>query len=202
MSTHTPTPSAAAPRPPANLILMGLRGSGKSTLGSLVAARLARPFIDLDDRVMARLGFETVARAWDAVGEPAFRIAEASELRAVLDEHPHGLVLALGGGTPTAPGAADALRAHAAAGAALVYLRCTPAELRARLSRPAAGAGEAAAGVHSAGPNRPSLTGRDPLDEIEEVFQRRDPLYRGLATRVLESPASAHAAVEALTGAG
>jgi shikimate kinase len=160
---------------PPTLVLMGLRGSGKSTLGRLVAQRLGRSFIDLDDRTAARLGHPTVAAAWAAAGEPAFRAAETEALREVLKEL--GVVIALGGGTPMAPGAAEMLREVAARGeVTIVYLRCTPTELRERLL---------AAG--GAGANRPSLTGRDPLVEIEEVFARRDGVYRGLANRVIES---------------
>ncbi|MFM9958018.1 MAG: shikimate kinase [Phycisphaerales bacterium] len=169
------------------LILMGLRGSGKSTLGRLAAERLHVPFIDLDDRVMARLGHATVSQAWAAVGEPAFRAAETEELRIVLESPPspdRGLILALGGGTPTAPGAESLLKQAAATGAKLVYLRCTPEELRARL--------KAAGG---AGTNRPSLTGRDPLEEIDEVFARRDPLYCSLATHRIEGVHSAEQGV-------
>ena len=84
-------------------------------------------------------------------------------------------MLALGGGTPTAPGAADILRAASKSGGArVVYLRCEPDELRARLD---------AVGV---GPDRPSLTGADPRDEIEAVFVRRDPLYTDLADAIVE----------------
>jgi shikimate kinase len=163
---------------PPTLVLIGLRGSGKSTLGRLVAQRMGRKFIDLDDRTAARLGYPTVAAAWAAAGEPAFRAAETEALREALKEL--GVVIALGGGTPMAPGAAEMLRAVAARGeVTIVYLRCTPAELRTRL-RAAGGAGA----------NRPSLTGRDPLDEIEEVFARRDGVYRGLAETVIESVSS------------
>lgn len=157
-----------------SLVLIGLRGSGKSTLGRLAAQRLGRAFIDLDDRTAARLGHASVANAWAAAGEPAFRAAEVEALPEAL--RTSNLVLALGGGTPTAPGAEALLRdAQSRGEIVIVYLRCTPAELRARLL--------AAGGP---GANRPSLTGRDPLDEIEEVYARRDGLYRGLAGRVIE----------------
>lgn len=154
------------------LILMGLRGSGKSTIGRAMAEHRGVTFADLDDATPAVLGCATVAHAWARHGEAAFRRAEVAALEAVLRRGVE--VLALGGGTPTAPGAAEALRRARQAGASLVYLRAQPTVLRSRLE----GSGLA---------HRPSLTGADPLDEIEEVFQARDPLYLGLADRVVET---------------
>lgn len=156
----------------ANLLLIGLRASGKSTLGRLVAARLSRPFIDLDDRTAARLGEPSPAAALGRYGEPAFRAAESAALRETLLGS--GRVVALGGGTPTAPGAAEMLERERAAGrAVIVYLHAAPDVLRARL---------AATDVAS----RPSLTGRGTLEEIEALYAGRDGLYRRLADAVIE----------------
>ena len=165
--------------PPPIAALLGLRASGKTTLGRALAERLGRRFVDLDDRTLGLLGDDTIAEAFRRAGEPAFRAAEVDALSRALDED--GVVLALGGGTPTAPGAEAMLRdAQARGRAALVYLRCDPDVLRSRL-RAAGGAGV----------NRPSLTGGDPLDEIERVHAARDPLYRALADVVLEGEQSA-----------
>lgn len=159
----------------ANLLLIGLRASGKSTLGRLIAARLARPFIDLDDRTAARLGEPSPAAALGRHGEPAFRAAEFAALRETLSGG--GQVVALGGGTPTAPGAADMLECERAAGrAVIVYLHAAPDVLRARL---------AATDVAS----RPSLTGRGTLEEIEALYAGRDGLYRRLADVVIDTSA-------------
>lgn len=152
---------------------MGLRGSGKSTLGKLLAGSLSLPFVDLDDLTPQVLGKATVAEAWTSAGEPAFRAAERTALASALSGPP--LVLALGGGTPTAPGASDLLRQYAESRSALlIYLRASAADLRARLE--------------SSGPgtHRPSLTGASPLDEIAHVLAARDPLYLKLAGIVLE----------------
>ncbi|MBZ0172538.1 MAG: hypothetical protein K8E66_09185, partial [Phycisphaerales bacterium] len=158
--------------PPPLIILMGLRGSGKSSVGRLVAGRLGLGFIDLDDVTPVRLGAGDSAEAIRVHGFDAFRGAETEALRDVLGRG--RCVLALGGGTPTAPGAADLLREHALAGAALVYLRARPGVLRDRLS---------ATDTSS----RPSLTGAGTLDEIGRVYRARDPLYRALCTRVIET---------------
>lgn len=158
-----------------HIILIGLRGSGKSTLTRELAGRLQRPALDLDDETIRELNRKSVADAWADFGESGFRRGETTALRTVLArEQSH--VIALGGGTPTAPDAAELLRdAQRRRKAILVYLRAAPGELRARL--------EASGG---AGGDRPSLTGDDPLDEIEKVHAQRDPLYQSLADAILE----------------
>lgn len=158
----------------ANLILIGLRGSGKSTIGRHVAERLRRPFVDLDHLTPEILSGATVAEVWAKHGEPAFRAAETQALLGVLQQL--GQVIALGGGTPTAPGAASALRDHrAATGACLLYLHAGPAELRARLTL--------ADNTH-----RPVLTSgsSNPLTEIEAIYNVRDAKYQELADTVIE----------------
>jgi shikimate kinase len=156
------------------LILMGLRGSGKSTIGRRLAERHGLAFIDLDDQTPGVLGAASVAEAWSRHGEAAFRVAEVAALRAAIEEDP--AILALGGGTPTAPGAAEilaGLRTPQGDRPRLVYLRAPAAVLAGRL---------AAGGVAG----RPSLTGADPIGEIGAVLAARDPLYRRIADEVLD----------------
>lgn len=90
---------------------------GKSTVGPLVAARLGRPFVDLDAAVVAAAG-RPVAQIFASEGEAAFRAAELRALEAVLRRP--GIVVALGGGTLHQAAARRALRA---AGARCVLLR-------------------------------------------------------------------------------
>ncbi|MBL0927858.1 MAG: shikimate kinase [Phycisphaerales bacterium] len=181
--------TAGAPAPAArSLVLMGLRGSGKSTLGRALARSESVPFVDLDERTLARLGCAHASEAFARLGEPAFRAAEAEALREVL-EGPGPVILALGGGTPTAPGAAGQLAEASRRGWVIVYLRLSPVELRARLSQ----------GRSGPGLNRPSLTGGDPLAEIDRVFAARDGVYARLATRTLEGLSSVEDGLRALT---
>lgn len=151
----------------ANILLIGLRGSGKSTLARLLGDALKRPTLDLDDHTPRFLNETVVADAFTKHGEAAFRAAETRALAEALKTPAQ--VVALGGGTPTAPGAADLIRAEQRAQRALVvYLRADARTLRDRLAK--------ADNAH-----RPSLTGKGVLDEIEEVLAQRDPLYAALA---------------------
>jgi shikimate kinase len=170
------------------ILLMGLRGAGKSSVARRLAERTGRPPIDLDDVTPALCGCPDVAAAWALWGQRAFRNAEARAMTAVLFNGRFGArghvgevdltiahVVALGGGTPTAPGADEAiLLASELKRAVAIYLRATPASLRERL--------ESADNRH-----RPSLTGVDALEEIERVFEERDPLYVELAGLVIET---------------
>ena len=153
--------------PTTHLVLMGLRACGKSTLARAIAERAGVVARDLDPMVLERMGVSTVREAWERDGEAAFRHAETEALREAIAAEPPS-VLALGGGTPTAPGADDVLREAVRDGViTLVYLRLSPEALRERM--------------HADDPDRPSLTGGDALDEIARVFEVRDPLYRALA---------------------
>jgi shikimate kinase len=151
-------------------LLIGLRGSGKSTLGAAASRRLGVPFLDLDDLTREVLGAASVSEAWNNVGERKFREAEMVALRRALATDAR--IIALGGGTPTAPGAAAIIEKERQAGhLRVIYLRATAATLRERLRGK----------MH----DRPSLTGDDPLAEIEKVLEARDPVYVALADEVL-----------------
>jgi shikimate kinase len=107
--------------------LAGFMGSGKTTVGTLLAQHLAWRFVDLDDRIEEAAGL-TIPEIFERLGEPAFRKLEADQLRAVLgraSEHKESTVLALGGGTYAQPGCPEFLRA---AGAPVLWLD-SPLEL-------------------------------------------------------------------------
>lgn len=172
---------------PPTIVLIGLRGSGKSTLGPRLAERLGVRFVDLDERTAALLGSATPGEALRAHSIDRFRSAESEALRATLDE---GVgVLALGGGTPTAPGAADLLRDRARQGhVQMLYLHATPSLLAHRITA-------------SGAPERPSLTGADPAAEVGTLYAQRDPLYRELAQGVLHTDGVSEDAALAMAAA-
>src|SRR5499433_3044473 len=109
--SQPPRPLSPQQRVPL-LCLAGFMGSGKTTVGTLLARQLAWRFVDLDDRIEETAGI-TIAQFFDRHGEPAFRQLEADQLRAALGravEHKEGTVLALGGGTYAQPGCPEFLR--------------------------------------------------------------------------------------------
>lgn len=87
-------------------------GSGKTTVGTLLARQLAWRFVDLDDRIEETAGL-TIPQIFERFGETAFRQMEADQLRAALGraaEFKEATVLALGGGTYAQPGCPEFLR--------------------------------------------------------------------------------------------
>lgn len=177
------------------LILIGLRGSGKTTVGKLVAqgARVPGSFIDLDDLV-AETGPSltgspaSVGEILRTHGEARFRSLELAALERACTLRPR--VLSLGGGTPTTPQARELLQAqrgHTSDPATIVYLRATPATLAGRL---------AATDLSS----RPSLTGKGVLEEIDTLFRQRDAVYAALADRVIDVDALTPEQTAALLG--
>ena len=175
-----------------HVLLMGLRGSGKTTVGGLLARQLDGEFIDLDDRVLAAFAQTTVADAWSSHGEQAWRAAEARVLHELLGRAVAGVsVIAMGGGTPMIESARGDIQAARTAGTAtVVYLRCTVEELHRRL----AGRTD----------DRPSLTGADPVGETAAVMEAREPVYRSLADHEYDvsttSPQQAAASLRQLVG--
>jgi len=94
------------------ICLAGFMGSGKTTVGTLLARQLAWHFVDLDDRIEESAGLR-IPEIFERFGEAAFRQIEADQLRAALGravELKESLVLALGGGTYAQPGALEFLR--------------------------------------------------------------------------------------------
>ncbi len=139
-----------------HLVLVGLSGAGKSTIGPLVAKRLGIPFVDLDSRIEESAG-RSVAGVFADGGEPAFRELERQQMRQVLAGAP--AVVATGGGWAAEPGNIE----EAAAMALTVYLRVSPVTAAARLT----GAGD-----------RPLLVGGNLEDRLEGLHRVRDPWYR------------------------
>src|SRR5215467_3688447 len=89
-------------------------GSGKTTIGTLLARQLAWRFVDLDDRIEEGAGLP-IPQIFERLGEAYFRQLEADQLRAALgraSELMQGTILALGGGTYAQPGCPEFLRSQ------------------------------------------------------------------------------------------
>ncbi len=157
--------TAALARKRRSILLIGMRGAGKSTVGRMVAECLGRPFVDLDLVVEARAG-RSVPRIFAEDGEAHFRELEraafADEIRA------EGAVIAAGGGTLEDPAAREAVWEERPV---VIYL-WAPARVLAERVR---------------GSDRPSLTGQPPQDEVGELLARRDPVYRKLAKITIDT---------------
>jgi shikimate kinase len=152
-----------------NLVLVGYRGSGKTTVGSILAARLGWTFIDLDDVVLKRTG-KSIAEIFAQEGEPGFRQREREAIKSLEKVRRH--VIALGGGAVTEPN----VRVSAKRIGKVVWLRAPAAVLWGRISRDP-----------STLQNRPDLTPAGGLVEVEEVLRQREPLYRGTANHWVDT---------------
>lgn len=165
------------------LLLIGLRCSGKTTLGQLAAHSLRLPFQDLDPLALRRLGCDTVTEAFERFGEARWRRAESEALEDALRDGSG--VLALGGGSPTAPGAAAAIRAAQSTDRARVAL-LHPGE-RELIRRLTAARGD-----------RPRLA-PDDAAEVMRLSRERLPLYLSLADAVIDTRLEPEACLRRLT---
>lgn len=124
------------------LSLTGMMGSGKTTVGRMVADALGCPFLDMDELVARKAG-KGIPEIFTAEGESAFRLLEGKMLKEMIRKYGGAssdiVVLALGGGTVTVPGAVKLLQEQTTC----VWLQVSEAEALARLSgakdRPLAG---------------------------------------------------------------
>lgn len=145
--------------------LIGLPGSGKSTVGRQLARRLHLPFVDSDHVLEDRLGC-SIRTYFEREGEERFRDME----QVVLDEltRQPASVLSTGGGAVLRPVNRSCLKSRTH----VVYLKSSPDELFRRLRHDT---------------NRPLLQVADPLGRLRELYAARDPLYRETAHFVIET---------------
>lgn len=150
--------------------LIGYRGSGKSSVAPLLAARLGLDWIDADSEI-ERVANRTIREIFDADGEPVFRQYERQVLVDLLQRD--GLVIAAGGGVIL-----DARnRLDLRSAGPVIWLRASVATLAQRISKD-----------HSTAQRRPSLTGSNSVSgEIANVLESRQPLYRECATLAVDT---------------
>ena len=138
-----------------HLILIGLPGSGKTTVGRLVAEKLQGGFVDVDSIINRKEG-KPIAMIFAEKGEPVFREMERKEVEAALANQP--AVIAPGGGWAVQPGALEAAKPAAY----IVYLKTRP---------------ETAASRAAPSGTRPMLMGEDPEAQMRTLLKERDPFY-------------------------
>jgi shikimate kinase len=139
-------------------VLVGMPGSGKSTIGRRVAKALELPLLDTDAKIVETTG-RSIADIF-VEGEPEFRRIEAAVVRTALAEHDG--IISLGGGAITSPEVREALAGHT-----VIYLEINAAEGIRRTS---------------GGAVRPLLAGGDPAEKFRTLMRQRVPLYRQVAT--------------------
>ncbi|MBB4684661.1 shikimate kinase [Amycolatopsis jiangsuensis] len=145
-------------------VVVGPPGSGKSTVGPMLAAALGTAFRDTDDDIIARAG-RPIADIFAEDGEPAFRALEEDAVAAALAEHDG--VLSLGGGAPLTPGTRARLAQHT-----VVFLNVGLA------------AGVQRTGLSTA---RPLLAGVNPRATFKALLDARLPVYREVSTIEVET---------------
>jgi shikimate kinase len=152
--------------PPRNVALIGYRGTGKTTVGRLLADRLGFDFADADAELERRLG-RTIAELFASGREPLFRDEEERTVAELTART--GLVLATGGGAVLREASRAALRRFGP----VVWLRAEPEVLAERLRADRAA--------------RPALTSAGTLAEIAAVLAEREPIYRAVADVAIET---------------
>lgn len=140
---------------PRHIVLVGLPGSGKSTVGRLVADGLAVPLIDIDGLLVRDQGMP-VNQIFGMVGEARFRQMERDAVNAAQVGEPG--VIVPGGGWAAQPGQLEAAMTLSL----VVYLRCLPGTAARRSQQ---------------GEVRPLLAGVDPVQRMQTLLEERQPFY-------------------------
>lgn len=158
------------------IVLVGLMGVGKTTVGRRLAARLALPFVDADHEIEAAAGM-TVTEIFERFGEAHFRDGERRVIARLIDGNPK--VIATGGGAFLHPETRALILDQTTA----VWLHAEPKVLADRVRRR---------------DTRPLLRGRDPLAVLSELARVRDPVYAEAPIRVESRQAPHDATVNAI----
>jgi shikimate kinase len=137
-----------------HIVLVGLPGAGKTTVGKLVADKLGTQVVDIDALVVRKMQMP-VSRIFAEYGEAKFRAVEAESMRQALSGAP--AVITPGGGWAAQPGALDEVRASCY----LIYLRTMAVT----------------AAKRSADYGRPLLIGEDPVEKMRQLLKERDSFY-------------------------
>jgi shikimate kinase len=146
-----------------HIVLVGLPGAGKSTVGRMVAERLHTGFVDIDS-VLVRKEGKPITMIFAEKGEPAFREMERKEVETALANEP--AVIVPGGGWAAQPGQLDGAKSRGY----FVYLKARA---------------EVAAGRAEPSGTRPVLMGGDPVDQMRTLYNERDSYYAKANATVL-----------------
>jgi 3-dehydroquinate synthase len=148
-----------------NIFLVGLMGSGKTTIGRSLAKKLNLRFVDADQEIESRTG-ASIPLIFEIEGEASFRQREADVIRDLTAQQ--GIVLATGGGAVLNENSRRLLRERGT----VIYLRASVASIIQRTSHDK---------------NRPLLQTADPKAKIEALSRERAPLYQEVAHIIIET---------------
>lgn len=140
---------------PRSIVLVGLPGSGKSTVGRMVSEQLAAPLIDIDGLLVREMGMPVV-QIFGMVGEVRFREMERDAVKAAQTGSPG--VIVPGGGWAAQPGQLEEAKSMCL----VIYLKCQAGTAIKRSAQ---------------GEVRPLLTGIDPAQRMDELLKEREPFY-------------------------
>jgi shikimate kinase len=158
------------------IVLVGLMGVGKSTVGRRLAARLNLPFVDADNEIETAAGM-SIADIFERFGESYFRDGERRVIARLIDGKRK--VIATGGGAFIN----DETRALILDQALAIWLRAAPEVLVERVKRR---------------DNRPLLHGRDALTVLSDLAQVRDPIYALAPVHIVSNPSPHESTVNAI----
>jgi shikimate kinase len=169
METPVPAPLTNPAPSRRTLVLVGMMGAGKTSVGKRLAHAMGLPFKDADEEIEKAAGL-TISEIFALRGEAEFREGERRVIARLLDDPPH--VLATGGGAFVN----DSTRALVKAKATSIWLRADPEVLARRVGRK---------------DNRPLLRGKDPRKVLAELLATREPAY-SQADLIIESNEGPH----------
>jgi shikimate kinase len=156
------------------LLLVGMRGAGKSAAGRAAAALAHLDFIDLDDRALALCGSPDVAAAFAAHdGAARWRTAERDALEALVGGACPTCIVAIGAGAPEHAPTAAVIRRARSGGWRVVHMRASAQVCASRVAADPGG--------------RPALTPAGLLGEIATLHARRTPVYESLCDLAVDA---------------
>lgn len=156
---------SAVPAIHGSVFMVGLMGSGKTSVGKVLARLLGKAFFDSDHEIERATGVR-IQEIFEVEGEPGFRTREKKIIADLAQRD--NILLATGGGAVLAPENRAELKAHGT----VIYLRAPVKALLRRTQRDR---------------NRPLLQVADPAAKLRELYDQRDPLYREVAHLIVDT---------------
>ncbi len=152
-----------------NIVLIGFRGTGKSTVGKLLAKRLKRDYVDTDEYIESTTG-KTIKDIFEEEGEEGFRKTEVETIAKLgkMDNK----IIAAGGGVVLKDENVKNLKSNGF----LILLEATPEIIHDRIRQDA-----------KTKQQRPSLTNKNSFDEIKHLIDKRQPLYENAANYTINT---------------